>query len=480
MKKVPLFGNSTASKSYVVTRQRRVNVYYENRPDADKSKVVIYGTPGLEAAFTFGSLNLAARSMAGDSVFLYLVYNNVFIQCSPVNGSIVATGAQLLNTNSGLCSTQVSPTQVVVVDGSAGYIFTLATKSFAFIGSFPATGARTVTFCSGFFVCEQPGTQTFWVSNAFDGSTWNSLAFAAASGDSDTIQAVDQLDGVLIIFMGTGMEFWQDQGLTPQPFAPILSAYNEWGLAAIFSRIHIDQSIVFLGVTKQGQIQLCKLTGYSVAVISDPDTEAIWSTFPTVSDATALSYQVDHHAMYQITFPSVNRSWIFDQSTGIPSEVQTGSQAGRHWGNLSALAGGVNLISDYATNQIYTMSAEQYTDNGQVIIRELITRHVLSQFNRVRISLLYLDMETGVGLQNGQGSNPQIMLRSSKDNGRNWSAERFKSLGMVGQYRHRVVWRRFGTSRDYVFWIRMSDPVKFVITEGAIKLSERQPAEKLG
>ena len=126
------------------------------------------------------------------------------------------------------------------------------------------------------------------------------------------------------------------------------------------------------------------------------------------------------------------------------------------------------------------MSPSQYTDNGATIIREVITRHILSQFNRVRISLLYIDMETGVGLQTGQGSTPMIMLSSSKDNGRTWSAERWAQLGQVGTYLTRVIWRRFGSARDYVFKIRMSDPVKFVITEGAIKISERPPAEKMG
>ncbi len=73
-----------------------------------------------------------------------------------------------------------------------------------------------------------------------------------------------------------------------------------------------------------------------------------------------------------------------------------------------------------------------------------------------------------------------IMLSSSKDNGRTWSAERWIGLGPIGTYLTRVIWRRFGSARDYVFKIRMSDPVKFVITEGAIKISERQPAARMG
>ena len=137
-------------------------------------------------------------------------------------------------------------------------------------------------------------------------------------------------------------------------------------------------------------------------------------------------------------------------------------------------------LSDYQNGNVYMMNENNYTDNGTTIIREIITRHVLSNFNRVRPSLIYFDMETGVGLQTGQGQNPTVMIQYSKDDGRTWSGERYISLGAVGQYQTRVIARRFGSTRTATWRIRMSDPVKFVITEGAIKIAERQPAEKLG
>jgi hypothetical protein len=148
----------------------------------------------------------------------------------------------------------------------------------------------------------------------------------------------------------------------------------------------------------------------------------------------------------------------------------------RHQALLSAYYRGKAYLTDYANGQVYTMDPGLYTDNGVTIARELITRHVSRDFARMRISLLYLDMETGVGLQTGQGSIPQVMLRYSKDNGRTWSAERWASLGMVGQYLVRVLWRRFGSARDATFWIRMTDPVKFVVTQGAMKV--RAPRQR--
>lgn len=418
-------------------------------------------------------LNVPIRGLLGTQTALYLVAYNQF-QSVTATGVVLASGN--LGTTGGLASLAYSPTQVVIVDGASGYLYTPATMTFATIGASFPNGANTVTFVSSFFVAEQPGSQKFWVSNSNDGSTWNALAFASAASFSDNILAVDNLLGNLVIFCQQHMEFWQNVGSTPEPFAPILSAQNEYGLAAIFSRAHVDQSITFLAQTREGQIQFVQLNGFTPQVISNPDLEYIINQFATVSDAVALSYEQDKHKFYQCTFPTANRSFLFDCSTRLWSEVQTGPSVipSRHWANLSTYYAGRTLFSDYATNQIYTMSPTQYTDNGQTIIREIITRHILSNFNRVRISLLYLDMDVGVGLQAGQGSNPQIMLQYSKDNGRTWSAERWVTLGPVGLYLTRVLWRRFGSTRDATFRVRMSDPVKFVITEGAIKVSERE------
>jgi Phage stabilisation protein len=473
VKVIPLFGEGIAGKSYVVTRQRRLNCYFENRRDRDKTKVAVYGTPGLVAAFQPSTpLSQPLRGFLGTQGALYIVGYNQFQSISST-GTALATGT--LGTTAGIVSMAFSPTQVVIADGAAGYLFIPATSAFSTINASFPNGARTTTFVSGFFVAEQPGTQQFWTSNVNDGSTWNSLAFASASSYSDNILAVDNLLGNLILFCQLHMEFWQNVGTAPQPFAPILSAANEFGLAAIFSRAHVNQTIIFLAQTREGQVQFVQVNGYSVAVISNPDLEYIINQFSVVSDAVGLSYEIDTHKFYQVTFPTANRSFLFDTSTGLWSDVQTGPSVtpSRHWGNLSAYYAGKTLISDYATNQVYTQSVNQFTDNGQIIVREIITRHILSDFNRVRISLVYLDMETGVGLQSGQGSNPQIMLQYSKDNGRTWSAERWVSSGLVGQYLTRVLWRRFGSTRDATFRIRMSDPVKFVITEGAIKIAER-------
>lgn len=471
-KVIPIFGEGTYSKSAVVTRQRRLNVYFELRKDKDKTPVACYGTPGLVQKFQLSTpLNLPVRAMLGTQSGLYIAAYNQFQSVSG-SGSALFTGS--LGTSAGQCSiaTNAGNTQVVIVDGSVGYLYTPGASTFAALpASFP-NGAKTITYVSNFFVAEQPGSQNFWVSNANDGSTWNALAFAAASAYSDQILAVDNLSGILLTFSQQHMEFWQATGASPQPFTPIQSAANEYGIAAIFSRGHVNQTIIFLAQNREGQAQFVQVNGFNAQVISDPDIDSLVNGFSTYSDAVALVYGADNHKFYQVTFPTANRSFLYDTISGIWSEVQTGSSVNpvRHTGNLSTYYAGQTLISDYATNRIYTLSPTTYTDNGTTIAREIITRHILSNFDRIRISSLYLDFETGVGLENGQGSNPQLMVSYSKDNGRTWSAERWVSLGMVGNYIARVLLRRFGSSRIATFKFRFTDPVKFVITEGALKV----------
>ena len=465
MKVSAVFGSGIASgKSYVVTRQRRLNCYYENRDDSDKSKVAIYGTPGLKLLFSIGSA--PARGILGTSTVLYAVAASTFYQ---LNATGVVLYSAPITSLSGLVSLTQNPTQVMLVDGVNGYLFVANVLTPITAAGFP-NGAKTVTCASGYFVVEKPGTQQFFVSNLFDGTTWSALAFASASQYSDILLAVDTLIGNLLLFSSTHLEFWQNVGSTPQPFQPILSATTEWGIAAVFSRAHVDSSIIFLAQSPQGGTSVCQIKGYQVTPISTPDLEYIFSTFSTVSDAVGLAYRTDKHPFYQLTFPTANRSFLYDCLTGIWNETQTGITQGyaqRHIGNLSTLFGTSQIISDYFNGNLYVSDSQTYTDNNQTIPRQIVTKHQLTDFNVFTIDEAYVDMETGVGLVSGQGSSPQVQLSVSKDNGRTFSTPRMTSLGAYSQFQTRAIWRRWGSARVFVFKLDVTDPVKFAVTSVA-------------
>lgn len=469
MQPAPFLGNGIASKSAAVTRQRRVNVYLENREDEDKTTIVAYGTPGLVKQFTLAAV---VRGILGTSSKLYAVAGGLFYQLSAAGATLYSAA---VNSVYGYVSMAANPSQVLVVDGVQGYIYQGGALSVISAPAFP-NGAKTCTFVSSYFVVEQPGSQNFWVSAVNDGTTWPSLAFSAASQYEDNILAVDGYIANLIAFSERHTEFWQAGTATPQPFQPILSATSEYGLDAIFSRAHIANSLIFSAHNPQGTTQICRIVGYGLEVISTPDLDNIIASFPVTSDAVALSYVIDGHPMYQITFPSAvvngtGRSFLYDCLTGVWSETQTGltaQYAQRHTGNLATFFAGSTIITDYANGNVYQFSSTQYTDNGVTILREICSRHASAGFNVFTLDEVYLDMEVGVGLNSGQGVKPQVSLECSKDQGKTFVLQETASIGALGNYLVRVLWRRFGAARDFVFRVRMTDPVKFVITAGAV------------
>jgi len=465
-----MFGNGMAGHSYPITRQRRVNVYFENRPDGDKTQVAVFGTPGLTTRFT---LSGTPRGVLGSESALFSVIGNTFYH-SGTTGSTVASAT--INSYIGNVAMTRDSNQVMIVDSVNGYQYTTPSNTLSQItsGGFP-NGAKTCTFVSSYFVAEQPGTQKFWVSAPFDSSSWDGLGFASASAYTDNIMAVDALSGNLVLFCERHTEFWQNIGTTPMPFAPILSASTEYGINAIWSRAHVGASILFLAQNPQGTSQVVMFSGYQPSVVSTPDLDDIINQFSTVADAVGLSYVINGHPMYQLTFQTENRSFLYDVSTGIWSEVQTGistTYAQRHRAQFSTTVGNQPLLTDYASGACYYPDETNFTDAGTQVLREVVTRHGSADFNVFSIGEIYFDMETGVG--NATVTTPQITIECSKDNGRTWSNPRLLSLGQQGQYRTRVVARRFGSARDFVFRLRMTDAAKFVIAEGAAVLSVRQ------
>ena len=69
------------------------------------------------------------------------------------------------------------------------------------------------------------------------------------------------------------------------------------------------------------------------------------------------------------------------------------------------------------------------------------------------------------------GYDPQVMLRWSDDGGHTWSSERWTSMGKIGEFGYRTFWRRLGSSRDRVYEVSGTDPVKIAIMGAELVLS---------
>ena len=69
------------------------------------------------------------------------------------------------------------------------------------------------------------------------------------------------------------------------------------------------------------------------------------------------------------------------------------------------------------------------------------------------------------GAATGDGEVPYIALEVSKDHGHSWSDPLTVEAGRIGEYRWRVLWRRLGRGRDWIFRFTTDAPVPITLLD---------------
>ena len=121
------------------------------------------------------------------------------------------------------------------------------------------------------------------------------------------------------------------------------------------------------------------------------------------------------------------------------------------------------IMQDAITGKIYEPSLDAFNEDGETIAIEITLPTLEASRARVTMYTFEVYCETGVGLNSGQGSDPQIMMMYSDDGGRTWSNELWRSLGLIGQYKTRAIWRRLGQFRQRQIKLTISDPVRKLV-----------------
>lgn len=454
---MPLFGIGNQGKSLNVDAQQRTNLYIEVNQDAEKNILTLYPTAGLSVFCNLGESPI--RGIYERSGVMYAVHKDKLYSIAP-NGSYTSIGT--LQTRAGRVSITDNGLQLLIVDGTYGYIYNVLTAVFTQITSIEFTAGDTCTYINSRFIVQNANSGQFCISAQYDGLTWNGLDFATAEADPDLLVRVFADSGLLMLFGERTIEPWGDSGALDFPFSRIGSGAIEWGLAARWSLCKFMDSLIFLRKNRLGQVQVCIHQGGAAQAVSTPEIDATFGKYAITSDATAFAYMLGGHPFYQINFPSAGVSWLFDCQSRSWSQLTSGE--GRHRAELHTQFLEKTYVGDYENGKIYRLDESVYTDDGEPIRRKFISRHLASG-DHTTIASMWLEMESGMGDQIGQGVDPQIMMRISKDGGKTWGAEHWRPFGKVGEYLKRAVWNRLGRARDWTFEFTITDPVKTVITQ---------------
>ena len=474
--KTPILGSSYVVRSVNAADNRMINLIPEIIPQGGKEPAFLQRAPGLRLLNTIGTGPIRGLwAFQADPTIAFVVSGGTLYKLD-TNWNPTAIGAVA---GVGPVSMADNGTQLFVAANGPSYIYNNTTDTFGPITDSDFPGAVTVGYLDGYFVFSEPNSQRIWVTALLDGTDIDGADVKSAEGNPDGVVAILSNFREIWVFGSNSIEVWYDTGNSDFPLQRIQGAYNELGCVAAFSVAKMDNGVFWLGQDARGRGIVYRANGYTGQRISTHAVEWHIQQYGNLSDAIGYTYQQDGHSFYVLVFPSANTTWVYDVATNAWHERAGWANGAftRHRGNCQMLFNGEVVIGDYENGKIYAFDPDVYADDGQ-IQRWLRSWRALptgqNSLKRTTHHSLQLDCESGVGLNTGQGSDPQIMLRWSDDGGHTWSNEHWAGMGKIGEHYRRVFWRRLGMTlklRDRVYEISGTDPVKIAIMGAEVLMS---------
>lgn len=458
-------------KSPAVTAQQRINCYGEIYAQADRTKFALHGTPGKTLFSDLGA-SPSRGTWPVDTLATPVFFTVNAGTLYSVNNAGTATVIGTINTTSGDVSMADDGTYLVLVDGSDGWVYNMITPAGLneiTDGNFTTTPTTVAWQDTYFIVSSAAASKQYQLSSPGDPTTWPAVNINFAGAGSGKLQAVISEHSIVELFGDFYVEFWTLTNSPDFPLSRIPGSSQKYGLAARWSIFEYDNSIAGLFKNRMGEVNMSRMSGFGLTRLSNPELESLINLYADKADCSGYGYMLGGHPMALFNFPTADKSWLYDGMMQEWTELQD-ANGDRDWGHKYCNFINQRLVTDYRNGKIYKLDPNVYTNNGDVLPMEVTSRHVWNDDKSVGIQQVQVDIQGGVGLATGQGSNPQIMLFVSKDGGNTFVPTAWASMGKVGEYTHRAIWRNLGESKDWVLRLRITDPVKRVITGASAEI----------
>lgn len=389
----------------------------------------------------------------------------LFRQSGTLNGDLVA----VIGTNAYRIASDGSSTDLGTVGGSgrvsiagalSGVLIANGEKLLYSTGvplielTIPFTKPISVSYLDGFWQCVAGDTfKRYWASD-LSPTVWDALNFDAAGEKTDPLIATVVVGGRLWDIGENTIEFRYSTGDNTAPFAVEKGRTYQRGCLARDSIVSIDNTVFWVGDDR-----IIYRGGSSVPeALSDNYLSELIAAVNS-SDVYATGFAWEGHVFYCLTIGNQG-TYLYDVTTQKWSKWSTYGKD--RWLTSITCQGFDNkpLVGDVETGNLYTLNGNKYSD-GDLPIVGIVSAGALLKAQRISINMLRVEMAVGYGLETGQGSNPVIRLRMSRDGGLQFGDWQNIEVGKTGEYSKRVIARRLGQFKPpyVVAEISISDPV---------------------
>jgi len=398
-----------------------------------------------------------------DHVGVYITLNGTVLSTIDSAGTVSTIGTIL---GTGRVSIAKNDDFVVFVTNlGTGYVYNVGAGTVAIITDGDFTLSSTVSFVDGYFVFTSANGEQFFISALNDPTSFNALDYSTAEERPDPIVASFVYKNILHILGTETIEKYRNIGGVNFPFIRINQASNSTGCYSLHSPIEVGESFAFIGGGHNEGAQILMYSGNAPQKIS---TSAIDNAIQDFTDAEltaafSMVWQERGQHLMLFTFPSnriTSQTWGYNLSSGEWFEFISDGAAYRAKSTVKIYD---KFIVGDDGSQCGFLDKDIHTDYGDTILREKASQpFILEEGEEYIVKAIEPWFESGVGLTNGQGSEPQVFMDFSTDLGRTWQPEDWACLGKIGEYDVRTEFRRQGlVRRDRVYRFKASDPAPF-------------------
>ena len=420
------------SDNIAASPARLINLYRERVGN----RTVLKGVPGQTLFVALNDVLGRAMTEVGGTLF------------AASGGALYSITSAGVPTSLGVIADDVNTfmegyaANVTVTAGGNYYVWDGATLSTVTGGAFSNIGS--VAFASGYTILTEKDGSRFQWAELQDPATLNGLNFATAEAVDDTLLRAMTHKGNVYLFGKASTEIWYlTGGANANAFARMSGGVIDRGVLAPQLVTDFGEGMFFVGddgigyILAGGTPMPVSVRGFETAVAEETPTHCFY-------------YETEGHKFVVVRFAD-RPSWVYDISMAEWHERAVGNtlEAWRVVGAAKAYGKwrGISTLSNVTT-------FEGVSDLGATILKRAVSSTYEVDENRVRLQRLIMRARTGFS---NLGRDMQLTLRLSRDRGLTWGAPKARSLGTLGNYADRAVWRSLGQFRSITAEITLGD-----------------------
>lgn len=449
---IPFAVGDLQARSKQTSSALLTNAYAEPNPEGSKYPYTIYATPGSVEWLDFDvDAPVFGMHVTGEQLYV-VVGSNVYLVSN--NGTKTLLGN--IGANNALVYMGDTRTETGVLK-SDGTLWVISGTTVTQVTDADYQLSSSMTTADGYTILTVQNSDQWFISGQYNMTTYDATEFATAEEKSDTLVRAEFFNSSVWLFGQSSFEVWANVGATEFPYEPVPgTAKTTRGCLAGRSVTQEDNTLFWLGDDKI----IYRATAFDPLRISTFAIEEKIRKLTNPSDAFSFCYTQAGHKFLVMTFPTDGLTIVYDMTTQFWHIRETYGLNGRWYPNCHTEFAGLQLVGDSQSGKIFYLDLDTFQEGDLPLVSRIQTQPVWDKDNRLIHDRIFLDIDPGVGLTTGQGSDPIVWMRYSDDGSNNWSDEEFAYIGKIGEYSNRVVYYQQGQSRKRIYEFVISDPVR--------------------